>query len=906
MPAPNLPSPLSSFVGREKEVREVVELAQGPARLVTLTGPGGSGKTRLAIEAARQLAPAFSGGAQWVDLAVLRDPGLVLETVGEVLDANGDVAEHIGPDRILLVVDNFEQVVDAGPELAGLLEACPNLHALVTSRERLQVGGEVQYHVPPLADGEAVELFCARAQAAPDDTIADLCRRLDNLPLAIELAAARTGTLSPRQILARLSERLDLFKGGRGAEPRHRTLRAALEWSCQQLDEAELSLFARLAVFEGGCTLDAAEQVACAELDVLQSLVDKNLLVHRRERFSMLETIREYALEQLRTSGEEDQVGARHVSWCLAFLDRSERELASPRQKEVSRWLEADFANVRAAFTRSTAAGDADAALRIVGHRRFWQAAQGHLAEGIEWAEAALSAPGDAETLSRANALTLAGDFRRVSGDLGLARAHLERAAAIGRQLGDRATLGDTLFVLGRVELAAGNAQRAGIATGESVTIARAGDDRQPLGERLAQLGEIAYDQGEADRARVLVQEALGVARACGDAHSAGDSLRVLAMLERDAGRLPASRALLNEALDLQRELADWNCVSVSLSLLGDLALRSDEAVEANALFGECLELQGSRGQWYRALDAFWGLAVIAASQGQLQRAVQLLGAEHNLRGQIGTRFRLGPPDRHDAVLESLHDQMDAVTFARAWEAGLAMSRREALSCALAEVQPPIEPAPEPSGRTPCVLRPEGEYWTVTFGTATFRLRDTKGLRYLARLLEQPGRELHVLDLAAGEHGIPGDEPRRSAAGDAGLRTVRTSDAGSLLDEQAKRSYRERLATLELDLDEAMAWSDSLRAAKIREEMDFLVDELASAVGLGGRDRKAASDAERARVNITRAIRSAITRIREHSTALAGHLDATVHTGTFCSYTPDPWAHICWETRPPGPAVQSR
>ena len=255
----NLPRPASSFVGREREVAAITALIHGKTRLVTLTGPGGSGKTRLAIESAAELVPEFRNGVFWVGLASLRDPSLVSVTVGQTIGAKDGLAEHIGDREMLLLLDNLEQVVDAAPDLAVLVESCPNLHLLVTSRERLRVRGETEYAVPPLAEREAIELFVTRSGLESSDEIAELCRRLDNLPLAVELAAARTTVLSPNQILERLSKRLDLLKGGRDADPRQLTLRATIEWSYELLKPNDQRLFARLAVFRGGCTLGTAE-----------------------------------------------------------------------------------------------------------------------------------------------------------------------------------------------------------------------------------------------------------------------------------------------------------------------------------------------------------------------------------------------------------------------------------------------------------------------------------------------------------------------------------------------------------------------------------------------------------------------------------------------------------------------
>ena len=304
-------------MGRDAEVEAVLSRIEGGARLVTLTGPGGSGKTRLAIEAASTLVPEYKAGVFWVGLAALRDPALVTETIAQTLGATDGLAEHVGERELLLLLDNLEQVIEAAPELASLVERCPNLALLVTSRERLRVRGEVEYEVPPLAEPEAVELFCMRSQLAPSEEIGELCARLDNLPLAVELAAARTKALSPAQVLDRLSDRLDLLKGGRDADPRQQTLRATIEWSYDLLTGDEQRLFARLSVFARGCTFAAAEEVADADLDTVQSLVEKGLLRFTDERYWMLETIREFAAERLGESGDEGQLRRRHARFFL-------------------------------------------------------------------------------------------------------------------------------------------------------------------------------------------------------------------------------------------------------------------------------------------------------------------------------------------------------------------------------------------------------------------------------------------------------------------------------------------------------------------------------------------------------------------------------------------------------------
>src|SRR5581483_8192307 len=333
----NLPRPASSFVGREREVEEVGALLR-ESRLVTLTGPGGSGKTRLAIEAAAEVVGEFRNGVFWVGLATVHDPELILPTIAQTLGAQGELASFVGEREMLLLLDNLEQVVEVAPRLGALLEACPNLKLLVTSRELLRIKGEVEYEVLPLAGPEAVELFSTRAQLQPTPTVEELCRRLDNMPLALELAAARTKALTPEQILDRLGQRLDLFKGGRDAEERQQTLRATIEGSYDLLGPEEQRLFARLAVF-------------AADLDTLQSLVEKSLVRHTNGRFWMLETIREYALERLAASGEGDTVRRR---WAEFFRDLADAAGVCVEAIEHGRPHRMDLALAEQANLRAT------------------------------------------------------------------------------------------------------------------------------------------------------------------------------------------------------------------------------------------------------------------------------------------------------------------------------------------------------------------------------------------------------------------------------------------------------------------------------------------------------------------------------------------------------------------------
>src|SRR5687768_14825182 len=399
----NLPVPATPFLGRDTELDEIgALLARDGVRLVTLTGPGGTGKTRLALQAAANVADAFPGGVWWVPLAALRDPALVLESASAALGATGDLAEHIGDKRLLLLLDNFEHLTAAAAHLAPLLAKCPNLTLLVTSREPLHLGGEHEYAVDPLQRTEAVELFLTRALAvrrdfAANGEVALICERLDHLPLAIELAAARVKMLSPKALLQRLEQRLPLLAGGtRDAPERQRTLRATIEWSHELLSPDEQRLFARLAVFRGGCTLEAAEAVVDADLDTLQSLVDKSLVrVRDSGRFWMLETIREFAVERLEASGEADEISRRHAEFFLEIAEELQPRVMKDDADALDQLTE-DHDNLRAALDRLEAEGDAERLQRLGGSVwRFWYL-RSHLTEGKRRLDAAMAAGGDA------------------------------------------------------------------------------------------------------------------------------------------------------------------------------------------------------------------------------------------------------------------------------------------------------------------------------------------------------------------------------------------------------------------------------------------------------------------------------------------------------------------------------
>ena len=528
----NLPVPLSSFVGREQEVTEVVSLIRDEAaRLVTLAGPGGTGKTRLALEAAGELVSEFGAGVFWTGLAPVRDPALVVDTVAQTLGAKQELAAHIGEKQLLLVLDNLEQVVESAVELAELLQACPNLRLLVTSRELLRVDGEVVYPVPALAEPEAVELFCARARIEPDEAVAELCGRLDNLPLALELAAARVRVLTPAQILERISQRLDLFRAGRDADPRQQTLRATIAWSYDLLSTDEQRLFARMAVFRGGCTLDAAEQVAGADVAGLQSLVDKSLLRHSEERFWMLETIREYAHELLKQGSEADAVRRRHADHYvalaeLAYTERFDRGLTWVRE------LEEEHDNLRAALD-DLQDRDPLRYLQLAGALGWFWLARSHFAEGTRRLEDALASPVEDGPLT-ARALTSLGSIDVDETDM-LSRH--EHSIQLWRTLGDETELAVARDALGWALYMCAEKSRALQLFEQNLELARRLGHQALLNRSLSGVCQLLVATGEFERAEPLALELHASTRESEDVSCmvSGDHyLSDCAMLRRD------------------------------------------------------------------------------------------------------------------------------------------------------------------------------------------------------------------------------------------------------------------------------------------------------------------------------------------------------------------------------------
>ena len=749
-PAPlPLPAALTPLLGRERAEAEVAHLlAQAAGRLLTLTGPGGVGKTSLALQVARTVGARYADGVALVDLAPLREASLTLTAIAQALgvrERGGQppretVIAHLRERQLLLLLDNAEHLLEAvADEVGALRAACPELRLLVTSRAALRLRGEQVYPVPPLAlpdpqgdptpealaQAPAVALFVQRARAVRPDfalaeanaaAVAALCARLDGLPLAIELAAARVTILPPRALLARFvgvhdDPPLGLLAGGsRDLPERLRTMRDAIAWSYDLLEPGAQALFRRLTVFAGGCSLEAAEEVCRMGdgperniLDGLMDLTDQSLLRADAQpdgeaRFALLETIREYGLERLAASGEEAMARRRHAVYYLALAEAAAPALLGPTQGAWLARLESERDNLRAALRWGLReGGDRQVGARLAAALwRFWYR-RGHLSEERRWVEEALRPNGDAASpppdAVRAYLLIAAGNLAFQQGDYGRATPLYEEALAARRALGDTEGMALALSNLGTVAQRRGDYARATALYEEALALQRALGDTHGVAAQTQNLGRTALEQGEYGRATALLEEALALHRSHGDAWGISLTIQNLGLALYRQGAYERAQGLLEEGLATQRARGDRPTAAGSLLVLAHVAYRLGDPGRAGALYREGLGLAHDLDDRYLTAYGLEGLAAVATAQGRPAEAARLFGAAEALREDI--RVPLGRGERgiiYDPAVEATHAALPGPAFAAAWAAGRALSQARAVALALT----PVGPAPKP------------------------------------------------------------------------------------------------------------------------------------------------------------------------------------------------------------------
>ncbi len=624
----NLPVQPTPFVGREKELGELLGLVrQERVRLLTLTGPGGSGKTRLAVQAAAEVVEEHEHGVWWIGLQAVHDAELVLPAIGSTIGAKDDLAEHIGGRRMLLVLDNLEQVVEAAPGLGSLLSSCPRLRLLVTSREPLRLSGEQEYPVPPFVEQEAVGFFFSRARAVrpgfeDDGSVRAICGRLDHLPLALELAAARVKALSPAQILERLEQSLPLLIGGaRDAPERQRTLRATIGWSYDLLASDEQRLFRALSVFTGGCSLEAAEQIAGADLDGLQSLVDKSLLRFAEERYSMLATIREYARERLDESGEADELGRGHAEFFLALAESAamSAEHDYGRRYDV---LPPEQENLRAAIDWLAAAGELELALQLaIALENFWVIADPF--EGMRRFETLLGAGGVSDIV-RARALRCFAGCSFLAGRFEQAQRANEESLALFRAAEDEPGIAELLHRIGINTLMLGERERAQQQLEESLALFRKLGSARGEAEAIGALGYVAHDARDFERALELFDRSEEMSAEVGFTWWELSMVSYGADCEFELGRIDESERKDRRALELARQIDDRQSLIFTLAHIARNAAVRGEAGRAGRLWG-ALEAEAERapvGQWEAEREKY-AEPVLAADGPEFERACE-------------------------------------------------------------------------------------------------------------------------------------------------------------------------------------------------------------------------------------------------------------------------------------------
>lgn len=725
----NLPQRQLRLIGREKELEALHHiLRQENVGLLTITGPGGIGKTRLALQIATDLLTGFEDGVFFVSLSAFTNPDLVAPAILKTLGLSGaegiPVPELLKSDlqdkHLLLVLDNFEQIVSAAPLLSQLLESAPGLKILVTSRAVLHVYGEHEFNVQPLmipdlnqlpplpelARLPAVALFLDRARAVKPDldltpenalSLAEICVRLDGIPLALELAAARTKLFSPQALLRELNQKFAmLVYKSVDHEPRHQTLRNAIAWSYQLLNAEEQVLFAQLGCFMGGCAVEAVEAVCLFEkgsgesaLEDLSSLVDKSMLWHETRpsgepRFTLLETLREYALEQLSLSGQIEAVYRRHLAYFLQLVETIEPGAREPNLPAWMNRLEEEHDNLRAALQRALEFGEDDIALRIAGAVwRFWQI-HGHVEEGAKWMQAILERTTAQESVARAKSLWGAGWLGMVMGTLGQARVYFEEGANLSRRLGNQRYLGLSLHGLGAVARAQGDFTHSRTAFEESLPLFQALKNTEDVAWTFEHLGATALDQGEFEQAAAYIQQGLTLFRELGQRWPCAEALTFLGHAALQQARYNQAKQHYEAARAIYEELDDHPNIATLNSYIGAALFGLENYEQAVGLYKENLIISHSLNNYWGVVWGVERLAEAAEHSGQRMDAARLRGAADALRRLTGVLWHPGFHSQYNEPLfAALKAALGATEWERLWAEGQAMDIDGAVSYAL-------------------------------------------------------------------------------------------------------------------------------------------------------------------------------------------------------------------------------
>ena len=745
----NVPIPRNPLIGREQELAFAKEmLLRQDVGMVTLIGPGGTGKSRLGLQIALDLRDDFEDGVYLVRLTPVRDPDLVVSTIADTLGIRetndvrsllGKLKEYLRDKQMLLLLDNFEQVLEAAPKIVELMETCPKLRLIVTSRAALRVRGEKELFVPPLAvplshgyfdlqnvsQYAAVELFIQRAKSIkPDFTvtdenapaIAEICYRLDGLPLAIELAAARIKMMTPRELLSRLERRFDILRGGvRELPERQQTLRGAIDWSYELLGDSTKKLFRGLSVFVGGWTLDAAEAVCNVDnepgfdiMDEMETLVDNSLLSQSQDadgqtRFTMLETIREYAHERLLESGEIDQVCHQHALYFLDFVRKVEPLIRSRERVKYTRKMRQEFGNIRAILEWSCSTGKSiEVAQRMaITLAWFWQSSMS-ISESYQWAVRLMEHVDDSTPLEiHAGLLWGVGGFAWSQGDLARAITNLDESLRLARRTNDKYLLANILIVRGLAATSAHKVQAANEMFEESIELLRSLNEKWGQSLALAWMGDVALLEKDFERSRALHEQAIAIAREQGDPWiflsplmSGGNSAMITGSPEK-------AEAISLEAVSLLREIDDKWSLAWGLNSLGHAALQLDHLEVARASFEECIAVARNIGNPGALIASFLGAAMVTTrlfeksrddhekeQTSRLMNAIRLLGVIPSLTQNLHMFFWVG---WGSDVYEQAVAQTRGMTTDETWEKTLAegetLSLPQAMSIALEELQ---------------------------------------------------------------------------------------------------------------------------------------------------------------------------------------------------------------------------